>query len=98
TGRQAILIVMKVDASKRAFGYYGWGPPLSHSYDQIPAGWAQFNGVISGETLTFSRRGYMKVSPERNGMRLVHERSDAKGKPEIFLAPVWTLIEASVRK
>ncbi len=37
-GRQAMLIVTDVDASRRATGYYGYGPPSSTTFNQNPAG------------------------------------------------------------
>jgi hypothetical protein len=94
-GRHAMLIVTRLEGSNRASGYYLWGPPESHSFDQIPASWSHFTGTIMGETLTFSSNGHVIARHvAQNRMHLVHERSDGRGKPEIFLAPIWTLIEA----
>jgi uncharacterized caspase-like protein len=100
-GRHAMLIVTTLDGPNRASGYYLWGPPKSHSFDQVPAGSAHFSGTITGGTLTFPRNGtFIARTVAENQMFIVHERSDGKGRPEIFLVPVWTLIEAerSVKK
>ena len=53
-GRLAMLIVTSVDKSGAAFGFFAFGPPNPHTYNQAPAGYVAYQGKITENGLAFS--------------------------------------------
>jgi len=96
-GRRHMLIVTGAESSGRAFGFLLYGPPTINSFSQGPAGVHKFDGIISGDRLTFTALGgreMMKMTLGSNA-RMHYAWQNTKGQnSSTTLNPVWILVNA----
>jgi hypothetical protein len=93
-GRQMILIVTDVDASGRATGHYGFGPPTPDSFDQNPPSNYLFSGQIERDTLRVESRvatWIIKFTVGDN-LHVIQQRKDGRS-PTVGLDAVWRLAD-----
>jgi hypothetical protein len=94
-GRQAMLIITKVEAASRAAGYWIWGSPTAADPYQIPPGVEPFEGQIAGDKLTGQTR-LVSLAATLTGagnLSIVHKNKIGK-LSYITLKPVWRLVDA----
>lgn len=95
SNRQLMLIVTRVDQDGFAIGYAVDGPPQPLSHVQSPAGFHSFRARISGPLLSYGNEYDERVvsfTPENRAVFHKKWRDGFSGS--VWLAPVWTLIDA----
>ena len=94
-GRQVMLIVTDVDASRRATGYYGYGPPTATTFNQNPAGSFAFAGQIEGDTLRFETgtANWTVKFTVGDSLHMTQKLKNGNRTPTAMLEPVWRLVE-----
>ena len=90
-----MLIVTDVDASRRATGYYGYGPPTSTTINQNPAGALAFAGQIDGDKLRFETATAIWAVKFTFGdnLHMTQKLKNDTRTPTAMLEPVWRLVE-----
>jgi hypothetical protein len=92
-GRHGMLIIRDVSASGMARGYYLWGPSTKLSWDQGPAGYAQFAEFIDKDTLTLDMGNTITAKlDDRNIMTMTSVRKDKPSdRTSNEYYPIWQL-------
>jgi hypothetical protein len=95
-GRQAMLIVTRVDASGVASGFHVHGPSTPATWEQIPPGYNEFRDMrIAGERLTFATKNqaWTAVLDRSNRIGMFVQRNDGR-RTSTTMLPIWTLMQA----
>ncbi len=94
-GRHVMVIITDVDASRRATGYYSFGPPSPTGLSQNPAATLAIAGQIEGDTLRFETgmANWSLRFTVGDNLHMTQHMKNSNLAPTALLEPVWRLVE-----
>ena len=94
-GRQAMLIITRVDSTSKVSGINMYGPPTATSFTKGPAGFNYFELSITGDKFSWTTATQTRTATLiPSGDVFVKEKRADGRETAITLKPVWTLVAA----